>query len=219
MLAVALSSCTGFALQRSVPLPHTVQSRASTVVCDEDRCYYGYVDADGSTSKADPSKKRTGPVPTPDPSLSPADMVNAQFQMLSESAVEDAYAFLDPGIIEKYSMDVKKFRSILKGPSFDGLIGCAEWTITSESAPDENVAVIKLRVLPKPIPGCVRTSGMADQGGITWPTNYKWQLRKQPATAEVSPGCWMLEQMFPDAPPIDVEGQDGTPLIDLAKSM
>ena len=212
MLAVlALSSCTGFALQGVKPLSRW--NRAPAAVCDEDRCYYGYVDADGGVSKAGPSNKRTGPVPTPNPSLSPEDMVNAQFQMLSESAVEDAYAFISPGIIEKYGMDVKKFRSILKGPSFEGLIGCSEWKITASSTPDEDMAIVKLRVLPKPIPGCVRTSGMADQGGITWPTNYKWQLRKQADTAELSPGCWMLEQMFPDAPPIDVSKEDGAPLI------
>ena len=37
------------------------------------------------------------------------------------------------------------------------------------SQPSEDVAVLTLRVLLKPIPGCVRTSGVAEQGGITWP--------------------------------------------------
>ena len=53
-------------------------------------------------------------------------------------------------------------------------------------------------MLPKPIPGCVRTSGLAGQQGITWPTYFKWELRNVD-------GKWMVDQMVPEQPPIDVE--------------
>jgi hypothetical protein len=140
-------------------------------------------------------------------------MVNAQFQMLSEGAVDAAYAFVSPVIVEQYNMDAKKFRRILSKGTFEGLIGCSDWTITETSTPDDDVAVVKLRVVMKPFTGCVRILGVAEQGGITWPMNYKWVLRKQAETAEANPGCWLLEQMFLDRPPIDVEGQDGTLLL------
>ena len=64
----------------------------------------------------------------------------------------------------------------------------------------------ELRVLPKPFAGCMRFSGLADQGGITWPSFYKWELRRQ--DAEPHAGCWMLEQMSPRRPPIDVDLED-----------
>ena len=57
-----------------------------------------------------------------------------------------------------------KFRQILKSAAFDGLVGLADWTILETTTPgDDDLAIVRLRVLPKPIPGCVRTSGMADQ--------------------------------------------------------
>ena len=45
--------------------------------------------------------------------------------------------------------------------------------VLDTSQPSEDVAVLTLRVLLKPIPGCVRTSGVAEQGGITWPA-FSW---------------------------------------------
>lgn len=114
-------------------------------------------------------------------------------------------------------MDTKRFRSILSSAAFDGLVGCSDWTILKAEELGDDVAVVKLRVLPKPIPGCVRTSGVAAQGGITWPTHYKWQLRRQGEAASAWPGCWMLEQMFPDTPPIDVGSADATPLVEPSK--
>ena len=57
----------------------------------------------------------------------------------------------------------------------------------------DDEAAVRLRVLPRPIPGCVKLSGMADQDGITWPAFYSWQMRRQ-AGGEFD-GCWMLYQM------------------------
>ena len=70
---------------------------------------------------------------------------------------------------------------------------------------------VRLRVLPRPIPGCVKLSGMADQDGITWPAFYSWQMRRQ-AGGEFD-GCWMLYQMQQAPPPIDVESDGGTPRV------
>jgi hypothetical protein len=44
--------------------------------------------------------------------------------------------------------------------------------------------------------------------GITWPTFYKWELRKQ------KDGCWMIENMTPEPPPIDTVATDATPLLE-----
>ena len=184
--------------------------RTSPVRMDSDRCYYGNVDADGEVVKMKEARaKRT--VVQPSPSLSPTDVVDAQFAALaegSEAALRDAFAFVSPTVVEKYGMDMAKFRSILEGAAFEGLIGCDSWTVKKISEPSDEVAVVTLRVLPKPIPGCVRTSGLAGQQGITWPSFYSWQLGRQPAGSPFA-GCWMLDNMAPERPPIDVDAAEG----------
>merc|ERR1712048_875802 len=65
--------------------------------------------------------------------------------------------------------------------------------------PSEDTAIVGVRILPKPITGCVRRSGVAGQGGLTWPAFYRWQLGRRPAGSELA-GCWMLEQMIPISP-------------------
>ena len=45
--------------------------------------------------------------------------------------------------------------------------------------------------------------------GITWPTHYKWVLGRVPEDAAEHAGCWMLDNMQPDAPPIDVAAREG----------
>jgi len=130
------------------------------------------------------------------------------------SGVEQAHAFLSPSVAEENGIDAKAFRKILEGSGYEGLIGCSDWKVLDTSQPSEDVAVLTLRVLLKPIPGCVRTSGVAEQGGITWPAFYRWQLARQPADAPAHAGCWMLENATPQAPPVDVAGTDGTPLLE-----
>ena len=69
-------------------------------------------------------------------------------------------------------------------------------------------AVVSLRVLPKPVTGCVRMSGVADQTGITWWTHYTFHCERQ-ADGPLK-DCWMVSQMFPAPPPVDVDASDGT---------
>ena len=45
--------------------------------------------------------------------------------------------------------------------------------------PTPNQVVVNLRVMPKPVTGCVRMSGVADQSGITWWTHYNFHLSRQ----------------------------------------
>ena len=95
---------SGYAVSGHAVMP--VQPRVSSISCDADRCYYGYVDEEGGVSgDAIKKKVRSGPVPKPNPNFSPNEMVDAQFQMLSEGAVEDAYAFISPQIIQQYNME------------------------------------------------------------------------------------------------------------------
>ena len=174
---------------------------------DADRCYYGDVDENGDLVKVE-KKKQRGPALKPSPELSALEVAEEQLQLLSAgsySDIEDAFAFVSPKIIELNKMDAAKFREVLESPVFDGLIGCNSWNVTMASddvsyevASEEGYVAFELRVLPKPFAGCMRFSGLADQGGITWPSFYKWELRRQ--DAEPHAGCWMLEQMSPVAP-------------------
>merc|ERR1719331_1985001 len=166
-------------------MPTTV-GRVASVSMDADRCYYGSVDEDGGVVRRVSRNVREGPAPTPSPSLSPLEVVDVQFEALvrgSFAGVKEAYQFLSPAMIEKYQIDENKFKAVLEGDAFDGLIGVAEWEVTDMSQPSDDVAVVKLRALPKPVAGCVRTSGVAGQAGITWPTNFKWMLGKVPSDA------------------------------------
>lgn len=221
MLAVAIASLAWAPAPRlgSQLLGSHADARASSVRLDADRCFYGDVDKDGIPMEIKKNKMRTGPAPTPSTSMTPLDVVNAQFESLSfgtYTGIEETFAFLSPTVVEQYSMDLEKFKSVLGGDAFEGLVGMAEYTVLGWSEPADDVAIAKLRVLPKPIPGCVRTSGIADQNGITWPTWYKWHLRKLPADATKHAGCWMLENMQPTPPPIDVDASDELPAVEQA---
>jgi hypothetical protein len=149
----------------------------------------------------------------PSPSNSAQEVVDAQFRAFSRDydsrSIGDAFAHLSPDIISKHNLDESKFKQILKGKQMDGILGCAEWEVFEVSSPSDERRDVKVKMLPKPIAGCVKTSGVAGQGGITWPHYYKWEMRKMAEGPRA--GCWMLEQMVPQAPPniidaaIDVE--------------
>ena len=158
------------------------------------------------------------------------DVVGEQFRALEREDVSHAYKFVHESIKEQYSLDVDRYEQIFKGAAYDGLLGCASrtvhksnfapdftarfahrsWKVTalSPSPIDDDRTVASMTVLPKPVPGCVRVAGVAGQQGITWPTFYKWELRKQ------TDGCWMIENMTPEPPPIDTVATDATPLLE-----
>ena len=158
------------------------------------------------------------------------DVVGEQFRALEREDVGHAYKFVHESIKEQYSLDVDRYEQIFKGAAYDGLLGCASrtvhksnfapdftarfahrsWKVTalSPSPIDDDRTVASMTVLPKPVPGCVRVAGVAGQQGITWPTFYKWELRKQ------TDGCWMIENMTPEPPPIDTVATDATPLLE-----
>lgn len=209
MLA-ALVLSAAYQVQRA-PRSLLVHARASPVRCDEDRCYYGAIGEDGSVL-ADPNPEVSQvPVVKPSPSLTPLDVVDNQFRALSRGELEPALAFVSPAMKEQYSLDVAKYEKILGGPAFDGLVGCYSWKVLRTSEPCEDKTIVSLQVLPKPVPGCVKTSGIAGQGGITWPTFFAWHLARE------ADGCWSVEQMAPEQPPIDVPSSDGTPTISQAQ--
>jgi len=204
----SLSLC--LALRAPHPLAPS-RARTRPIRLDEDRCYYGAIDSDGNVLDDD-IKADAAPAVVPDPSLSPSEVVDAQFKALSRGGpgLAEAFAFVSPKIIEQYSIDLQRYREILNGYAFEGLIGCSSWTVLNSLSPTDDRAVLSLRVLPRPIPGCVKTSGVADQGGITWPSHYVWTLCRE--TDEPFSGCWMVEQMAPKrAPPIDVDANESVP--------
>jgi hypothetical protein len=151
----------------------------------------------------------------PSPSNTPLEVVDAQFLAFSRDydsrSIGDAFAHVSPKIVEQHNLDAVKFKKILEGPKMDGIIGCDSWEILGTEAKSDDRMVVSLKVISKPIPGCVKISGLASQGGITWPTYLKWELGK--VADGPRKGCWMLEQMIPMPPPtvpppIDVESMD-----------
>jgi hypothetical protein len=162
----------------------------------DDRCYYGDVDANGMLMRKEKKQRRVALEPSPD--LLPQQVVAEQFEAFSSGTsrdLEEAFAFVSPKIKEQHGVNVTIFRKILSGTGMDGIIGCAEYQVMGEPQfTSEDTAIVGVRILPKPLEGCVRVSGVADQSGITWPAFYKWQLGRQPAGSKLA-GCWMLEQM------------------------
>ena len=178
---------------------------------DADRCYYGDIDEDGVVV-VDRAKKSGWRIEKrgPSPALSALEAVEQQFVALSSQDLEHAHSFLSPEVVEQYSMDQERFKSVLKGAQFDGLIGMSSWKVTAMNpGVDDDQMVADMTVLPKPVPGCVKISGLAGQQGITWPTFFKWKLKRQ-SSGPLS-GCWTLDEMVPQPPPIDVPKD--TPLL------
>ena len=187
---------------------HTPLARTACIRCDEDRCYYGQLDADGKVIAGPRVKVERGTPLKPSPSLTPEQVIDAQFKGFSMDeriGIEDAFAFVAPSIIRMHDMTVDKYEQILRGNMFDGILGCAEWKVLRTRSVVDGKMVLTVRILPKPIPGCVKTSGLASQDGITWPTYYAWHLAKQ--NEEPYKGCWMLEQMAMEQVPIDVDAE------------
>lgn len=171
-------------------------------IMDSDRCYYGDLDADGNVLSGRKERKERQ-ILEPSPSNTPRQVIDAQFLALSRDydsrSMEDAFAHVSPKIVNQHNLDAAKFKAILSGPKMDGIIGCDSWEVLSESSPSDDKMIMSLKIIPKPIPGCVKTSGLAGQGGITWPMFYDWELGK--VTEGPLEGCWMLEQMIPKASP------------------
>ena len=212
MHAITLLSY-GFSLR--APPVGSASGRCAPARCDGDRCYYGRVDAEGNVLKGSADVEVAEAV-RPSVSLSPSAVVEAQLKALSRGAVQnregrsgvdDALLFVSPAIVEQYALDSRKYLSILSGPSFDGLVGCGELQVLNTESTTDNKAVVSFRVLPKPVTGCVRMSGVADQTGITWWTHYNFHLTRQKAGPLVD--CWLVEQMFPAPPPVDVDYREG----------
>ena len=50
----------------------------------------------------------------------------------------------------------------------EGIIGCSEWKVFAEPLyPSEDRAIVGVRILPKPVPGCVRPTPAASYLGIS----------------------------------------------------
>jgi len=217
MLALTLT-LLGYTLR--APIGPACAARCAAARCDADRCYYGRVDADGNVLKG-VAEVDIGPSVRPSLSLSPSEVVEAQFKALSRgrvgqnregvAGIDSALEFVAPNIVEQYGIDQAKYLQILAGPAYDGLLGCGEMQVLKTESTTDDKAVVNLRVMPKPVTGCVRMSGVADQSGITWWTHYNFHLTRQQDGAFKD--CWMVEQMFPAPPPVDVDSRDGTPQI------
>ena len=81
-LAALLSAVGAYKLPAiGTRVSHATPSTRASVRLDEDRCYYGKLDADGNVLLEDEVEvlDRVEP-PTPSPLLSVEDVVNAQFQ-------------------------------------------------------------------------------------------------------------------------------------------
>lgn len=191
-------------------------SRRLLVRLDADRCYYGELDAEGNVLARKRSRIERGTPVMPSPSNTALEVVDAQFLALSRDydsrSIGDAFAHVSPKIINAHNLDAAKFKSILSGTRMEGIIGLESWEVLSVANPSDERTVVEVKIIPKPIAGCVKTSGVA--GGITWPMYFKWELGR--VVEGPLAGCWMLEAMTPHAPPaepaptIDVDTQLGS---------
>lgn len=112
----------------------------------------------------------------------------------------DAFEFVSP-TNGKREAGLQSFEGILRGIFFEALLGCSGWTVLSEERLSDNAWACSVSILPAPAPGCINMAPM--------PLRYRWTLARQLEAPFA--GCWMLEQMAPETPPIDVDAQDATP--------
>merc|ERR1719182_1043581 len=137
----------GYTLPAPVPGRVFPAARCAAARCDADRCYYGRVDADGNVLKG-AAEVDLGPSVRPSLSLSPEEVVEAQFKALSRgrvaqdlegvAGIDAALEFVSPSIVEQYGIEVSKYLDILSGPAYDGLLGCGEMQVLkTESTTDD----------------------------------------------------------------------------------
>ena len=151
MLVAYHALICGWALLHASRPPHSAKSphtRAKSARCDADRCYYGAIDEEGNVVKG--PREASAPIPKPSPSLSPLEVVDAQLEALSRDWRGDsgasAFAFLSPGIVAQYGLDLPRYKQILQGYQFDGLLGCAEWKVLRTESPTDERMVVHLDV-------------------------------------------------------------------------
>ena len=161
------------------------------------------VDADGNVvdGPGDVEEDRLRPRPRKPGSMAPRETADAHLYCLSMDyeGLEDSYGFLTPSI-RAGGTTVESFRELLTGMRFEGLLGCAEWRVVDSEGRGPDVEVVSVRVLPKPVPGCVKTVRVANQGGVAWPAMYSWRLERVD-------GVWYVAEITPERPPIDVDGK------------
>ena len=137
----------------------------------------------------------------PSPSLSPRQVAEAQLEALARSDAAGAFEFVSP-TNGKREAGLESFEAILRGVFFEALLGCVSWTVVSEENLSDDAWACSVSILPAPTPGCINMAPL--------PVRYRWSLARQAAEAPFA-GCWMLEQMAPERPPIDIDAQDATP--------
>ena len=116
MLALTLT-LLGYTLR--APIGPACAARCAAARCDADRCYYGRVDADGNVLKG-VAEVDIGPSVRPSLSLSPSEVVEAQFKALSRgrvgqnregvAGIDSALEFVAPNIVEQHGTVLKAWR-------------------------------------------------------------------------------------------------------------
>jgi hypothetical protein len=136
----------------------------------------------------------------PSPALTPRQVAEAQFEALSRSDAAGAFEFVSP-TNGKREAGLESFEAILRGVFFEPLLGCTSWKVCSEESLSDDAWACSVSILPAPVPGCIKMAPL--------PVRFRWTLARQLEAPFA--GCWMLEQMAPERPPIDVDVQDATP--------
>jgi hypothetical protein len=136
----------------------------------------------------------------PSPAFTPRQVAEAQFEALSRSDIAGAFEFVSP-TNGKREAGLESFEAILRGVFFEPLLGCTSWRLVSEESLSDDAWACSVSILPAAVPGCISMAPL--------PVRFRWTLARQLETPFA--GCWMLEQMAPERPPIDVDVQDATP--------
>ena len=132
------------------------------------------------------------------PELTPLQVITAQLSALQRGAegIADAFTHVSPTNGKRDGEDaMERFEAILRNIYFESLLQCTRFDVFDTAELSDECFVASVRVVPAPVPGCVAMAHM--------PVFYRFQLSRQ--TTAPYTGCWMLEQMSPERPPIEAD--------------
>jgi hypothetical protein len=155
----------------------------------------------------------SGPHPSgkrPSPSLTPIGVVEAELAALSRGDVETCYNFASPN--KKFIAGPRqKFDLIVRhSPAYAPLVHLRRYSIVAALPVSESVYQCRVRVWP----------GDSSKLRCLAPVlDYDFQLKRESESSidYTTAGCWMVENVRPDAAPRDIWEEEVSRLSDTSK--
>ena len=126
--------------------------------------------------------KMSSSEPTPDPSMSPTDVIEAQMSALQRADIGAVYEFASPGN-RQFTGPLDRFKELFKVEAYRPLIGCSSWRLVAALPIEESTYRVSVVVVPA-------GSSAAPFAGLG-PLKYSWLLTRQTGTE--FKGCWMTD--------------------------